>query len=209
MAKIRGNSLEIDLEMVMALPSRKYPWRKMGIAAGTAREAAENIGLAKPVGRRLGESLQPFEHVMLQQILAFLSAGAPPRTEPDRKLAVAVLLVEAAYRDDTFSPQERGVIARLLNEKFGLTDGDCEQLLSDAEGINASMTQLHPYTRVVFEQMTPAERIELIEMMWEVAYADGVLDPEEDALIRRLGNLIYITDRDRVLARQRVLARKR
>jgi len=45
-------------------------------------------------------------------------------------------------------------------------------------------------------------------MMWEVAYADGVLDPEEDALIRRLGNLIHITDRDRVLARQRVLARK-
>jgi uncharacterized tellurite resistance protein B-like protein len=146
---------------------------------------------------------------MLQQILDFLSAGAPPRTEPDRKLAVAVLLVEAAHRDDTFSPEERAVTARLLTEKFGLTDADCEQLLCDAEGINANMTQLHPYTRVVFEQMNPAERIELIEMMWEVAYADGVLDPEEDALIRRLGNLIHITDRDRVLARQRVLARKR
>jgi uncharacterized tellurite resistance protein B-like protein len=145
---------------------------------------------------------------MLQQILDFLSAGAPPRTEPDRKLAVAVLLVEAAHRDDTFSPDERAVVSRLLTDKFGLTAEECGQLLSDAEGVNASMTQLHPYTRVVFEQMSPAERIELIEMMWEVAYADGVLDPEEDALIRRLGNLIYITDRDRVLARQRVLARR-
>lgn len=145
---------------------------------------------------------------MLQQILDFLSAGAPPRTEPDRKLAVAVLLVEAAHRDDSFSPEERAVIARLLTQKYGLTGEERDRLLSDAEDVNASMTQLHPYTRVVFEQMNPSERIELIEMMWEVAYADGVLDPEEDALIRRLGNPIHITDRDRVLARQRVLARK-
>ena len=55
--------------------------------------------------------------------------------------------------------------------------------------------------------MQPSERIQLIEMLWEVAYADGVLDPEEDALIRRIGSLIYITDRDRVLAKHRVLAR--
>ncbi|MBN9590298.1 MAG: hypothetical protein BGN85_12525 [Alphaproteobacteria bacterium 64-11] len=145
---------------------------------------------------------------MLRQILDFISAGEPPRTAPDRKLAAAVLLVEAAHRDDTFAPEERSVIASLLTEKFGLSAEECDRLLSRAESINASMTQLHPYTRVVLEQMGPAERIELIEMMWEVAYADGVLDPEEDALIRRLGNLIHITDRDRVLARQRVLARK-
>jgi uncharacterized tellurite resistance protein B-like protein len=44
-------------------------------------------------------------------------------------------------------------------------------------------------------------------MLWEVAYADGVLDPEEDALIRKIGGLIYITDRDRMLARKRVLER--
>lgn len=145
---------------------------------------------------------------MLQQILDFLSAGEAPRTPPDRRLAVAVLLVEAAHRDDTFTIDERTVIGDLLTRKFGLMPEERDQLLSKAEGINANMTQLHPYTRVVFEQMTPQERIELIEMMWEVAYADGVLDPEEDALIRRLGNLIYITDRDRVMARQRVLARR-
>lgn len=146
---------------------------------------------------------------MLQKILDFLSAGEPPRTAPDRRLAVAVLLVEAAHRDDTFSPEERQVIGQLLTAKFALSPEERDQLLSSAETVNANMTQLHPYTRVVFEQMPPNERIELIEMMWEVAYADGELDPEEDALIRRLGNLIYITDRERILARQRVLARKR
>jgi uncharacterized tellurite resistance protein B-like protein len=44
-------------------------------------------------------------------------------------------------------------------------------------------------------------------MLWEVAYADGVLDPEEDLLIRRISGLMYVEDRERVLARQRVAAR--
>jgi uncharacterized tellurite resistance protein B-like protein len=43
-------------------------------------------------------------------------------------------------------------------------------------------------------------------MLWQVAYADGVLDPEEDLLIRRVAGLIHVTDRERVLARQRALA---
>jgi len=69
------------------------------------------------------------------------------------------------------------------------------------------LVQLQPYTHTIFTRMDPAERVQVIEMLWEVAYADGVLDPEEDILIRRVGGLIDVTDRDRVLARQRVLAR--
>jgi uncharacterized tellurite resistance protein B-like protein len=56
--------------------------------------------------------------------------------------------------------------------------------------------------------MSPEERVELIEMLWGVAYADGVLDPEEDLLVRRIAGLIHVDDRERVLARQRVLARR-
>jgi uncharacterized tellurite resistance protein B-like protein len=69
------------------------------------------------------------------------------------------------------------------------------------------MVQLHGHTSNVIEQMTPDERVHLVEMLWDVAYADGVLDPEEDLLIRRVAGLIYVTDRERVLARQRVVAR--
>jgi uncharacterized tellurite resistance protein B-like protein len=144
---------------------------------------------------------------MFRQILDFLAAPSAPQL-PDLKVAVAVLLVEAAHRDDTFGSEERAAITRLLRGRFSLSAQECGELLTAAEKTNAETTQLHPYIRTVFEQMSPAERIELIEMLWEVAYADGVLDPEEDALIRRLGGLIYITDRERVLARQRVLARR-
>jgi uncharacterized tellurite resistance protein B-like protein len=120
---------------------------------------------------------------------------------------VAVLLLEAAHRDDSFSPEEREAVTRLLRSRFHLSESECGALIAATEKTNADMTQLHPYTRAIAEGMDPAGRIELIEMLWDVAYADGVLDPEEDALIRRIGSLIYVTDRDRVLARHRVLAR--
>jgi uncharacterized tellurite resistance protein B-like protein len=138
----------------------------------------------------------------------FLKGSEPgQKGADDLRLAVAVLLVEAAHRDDQFGEEERAVIERLLTEKFALSKDECDQLMSAGEATASRMVQLHPYTHAVFEQMDPAERIQLIEMLWEVVYADGVLDPEEDALIRKIGGLIYITDRDRMLARQRVLER--
>ncbi|MBV9548875.1 MAG: TerB family tellurite resistance protein [Alphaproteobacteria bacterium] len=143
---------------------------------------------------------------MFQQLLRTLSV---PATKPptDLRLAVAVLLIEAAYRDDIFQPEERDVIFRLLQGRFALTAEETSALLHAAEQTCQESVQLHPWTSAVTEQMTEADRIHLVEMMWEVAYADGVLDPEEDALIRRMVHLIHITDRDRMLARKRVLER--
>ena len=145
---------------------------------------------------------------MFRQLRNLLAVPAPEPPQ-DLRVAVAMLLIEAACRDDVFGPEECTVIARLLMEKFSLSKEECTDLLRSAEAASGNIVQIHPYTRAVFEQMTPDGRIDLIEMLWEVVYADGVLDPEEDALIRRLGALIYVTDRDRVLARQRVLARLR
>jgi len=143
---------------------------------------------------------------VFRQLMRTLQAPANQR-DPDPKLSVAVLLVEAARQDDTFEPQERQVIEQLLARKFDLSTEECLALVEAAERRVAEMVQIHGHTRDVFETTTPIERINLIEMLWEVAYADGVLDPEEDLLIRRIAGLIAVEDRERVLARQRVAAK--
>jgi uncharacterized tellurite resistance protein B-like protein len=143
---------------------------------------------------------------MFNQLMRMLKAPEPVR-KPDLRLSVAVLLLEAARQDDRFDAKERAVIAHLLTRKFDLGPEECDQLMAAGEARAAQMVQLHGHIRDVFEEMSPDERVHLVEMLWEVAYADGVLDPEEDLLIRRVAGLIYITDRDRVLARQRVAAR--
>jgi uncharacterized tellurite resistance protein B-like protein len=146
---------------------------------------------------------------VFQQLLTFLEvreSGAAPKY--DLQTAVAILLLEAAHQDDRFDLEERAVIERLLTERFALSQQECGELMAACEAKQVGMVQLYPCTRAIVEHMSAVGRVEMIEMLWEVAYADGVLDPDEDALIRRLGALIYVEDRDRVLARQRVLTRK-
>jgi uncharacterized tellurite resistance protein B-like protein len=67
--------------------------------------------------------------------------------------------------------------------------------------------QYFPFTREICTRFSREERVEVIEMLWTVAYADGVLDPEEDMLIRQIAGLIHVPDRERMLARQRALAK--
>jgi uncharacterized tellurite resistance protein B-like protein len=143
---------------------------------------------------------------LFRQLMRALDAPAPQR-DPDPRLSVAVLLVEAARQDDVFELRERLVIEQLLTRKFDLSAEECVALMEATERRVAEMVQIHGHTRDVFETTTPAERIQLVEMLWEVAYADGVLDPEEDLLIRRIAGLIAVEDRERVLARQRVAAK--
>jgi uncharacterized tellurite resistance protein B-like protein len=143
---------------------------------------------------------------MFQQLMRALQAPAPQR-QPDLKLSVAVLLVEAARQDDTFEPKERAVIEALLTQKFELTAEECKALLAAAVARSEQMVQIQGHTSEILDAMTDQERVDVIEMLWDVAYADRVLDPEEDLLIRKVAGLIAVTDRERVLARQRVMAR--
>lgn len=145
---------------------------------------------------------------VIERIRKLLAAPeAAPQRPDDLQIAVAVLLVEAARMDDKFDEYERGTIEHLLEQKFELTHDETQQLLAVAEETAERSLQLHPFTRLAVERMEPKRRIRLIEMLWEVAYADGKLDPEEDVLLRRVAGLIYVSDEDRVAARQRVLER--
>jgi uncharacterized tellurite resistance protein B-like protein len=143
---------------------------------------------------------------MFQQLIRAFQAPVPQR-QPDVKLSVAVLLVEAARQDDQFEPRERAVIEALLTQKFDMTAVECAALLAAAVARSEQMVQIQGHTSELLDAMTQDERIGVIEMLWDVAYADGVLDPEEDLLIRKVAGLIAVTDRERVVARNRVMAR--
>jgi len=113
-----------------------------------------------------------------------------------------------ARSDDTVKAREQGLIERALARRFGLQPGEVTRLVKAAEESAIWATDLFHLTRVVVENFTAAERIGVIEMLWEVAYSDDLLTGvDEDALIRRVAGLIYVSDRDRGEARQRVMQR--
>ena len=111
----------------------------------------------------------------------------------------------AARMDDQFDAAERATIERLLTERFDLTPDALHALMDAAETAVRQSTQLFPFTRQIVQSISHEDRAHILEMMWEVAYADGVLDPHEDALLRRIAGLIHVPDQERGLARQRAL----
>jgi uncharacterized tellurite resistance protein B-like protein len=146
---------------------------------------------------------------MFDRVLALLNGPVPhPDTALDQTMvAAAAVMVEAAQMDEHFDTVERQAIRRILGERFGLKPEETVTLLAAAERANEQTAQLFRFTHILVSRLTPEQRIPIIEMLWEVAYADGALAAEEDALIRRIAGLLYVSDRDRGLARQRVLHR--
>ena len=151
---------------------------------------------------------------MLNRIKAFfadLEASAQDAGQPHQadelQLAAAALLVEAARMDDSFETREIATVKELLQARFGLGEDDVQSLLEAAESQVAESHQLFGFTRVVNARFSHEERIELMEMLWQVAYADGQLHDYEASLMRRIAGLIHVSDRDSGEARKRALDR--
>lgn len=125
----------------------------------------------------------------------------------DKHLAMAALLVEVAYVDTSFHERERQVILDLVSNRFGLADDEALSLIQAAELAQQGASDLVQFTRRLKEHYSAEERIELIEMLWEVVYADGRVDDFEASLMRRIGGLLYVSERERGSAQKRVVKR--
>lgn len=128
-------------------------------------------------------------------------------TFSSKEIASAALLVEAAFMDGNLDEHEKETISNLLVDRFHLSEEEAEELFARALSAQEDATHLMRFTRTVKDNYSQAERINLIEMMWEVAFADGIIHDFEENLIRRVAGLIYVSDRDRGEAKKRVQAR--
>ncbi|MDJ0945031.1 MAG: TerB family tellurite resistance protein [Kiloniellales bacterium] len=146
----------------------------------------------------------------IKALLSETSSALPEGAAEDLgalEVAAAALLVEAALMDGNFDPVERGKIAQLLARRFELGPAKAETLIETAEAKVRETPQLYGFTRVVKDEFAYEDRVELIEMLWEVAYADGELHDFEASLMRRIAGLIYVSDRDSGAARKRAFDR--
>jgi len=150
---------------------------------------------------------------VLDRIKAILSGrGTAPEGAGDGvdrlQLAAAALLVEAAQMDDDFGAEERAKIVELVERRFGLGAAASEALLQAASEKIEQSVDIFGFTREIKNAFSPQERVEMMEMLWEVAYSDGELHSLEAHLMRRLAGLLHVGDRESAEARQRVLARQ-
>ncbi len=151
---------------------------------------------------------------MIDRIKSFLAGNKAAQGCPSEEsiaeqiqLAAAVLLVEVAWQDQDFDDGERHHIIDLVSGRFGLAPEEAKTLVAAAEEEVLAATQMLPFTRTIKDRFSHEERIEMIEMLWQVVYADGVLHDHEAALMRQIGGLVYVSDQERGAARKRALAK--
>ncbi|MCW5698464.1 MAG: TerB family tellurite resistance protein [Rhodospirillales bacterium] len=150
---------------------------------------------------------------MLDRIKALFNApgvrDVPRQRKADNELhlAAAALMVEAAGLDGDFDDNERQSIRAALQDKFGLEPAAADELIGEAEAAAADSIQLYGFSRTIKDHLEPEERVKIIEMLWQVAYADGELHDYEANLVRRVAGLIYVPDQESGAARKRVLER--
>ncbi len=120
------------------------------------------------------------------------------------EMAAASLMVQAARMDGTFEEVERETIRATLQGHFHMSAAEAEALIEESHGAVDESTELYGVVRVIRDHLAPEERVHVIEMLWEVAYADGEVDDYEANLIRRVAGMLYVPDRDSGAARKRV-----
>ncbi|MCU7891890.1 MAG: TerB family tellurite resistance protein [Candidatus Thiodiazotropha sp. (ex Ustalcina ferruginea)] len=125
--------------------------------------------------------------------------------EQSIRLAVAVLLVEIAESDFEEAPEERRVILQSIQRQFNLNRASAEQLMALAKEEYTESTDYFQFTRLINEHYTEAQKIKVVEALWQVAFADQELHRYEEHVIRRLAELIYVPHNDFIAAKHRVM----
>ena len=120
-------------------------------------------------------------------------ATAAEEREHGYHVATAALLVEMMRADDAVRPAEREAVLRALGAAFSdLSPAETRDLLARAEERADDATSLYEFTQHINRQLDHEQKAHVVELLWQVAYADGDLDKYEEHLVRRIADLIHV-----------------
>lgn len=142
-----------------------------------------------------------------RKFLADVSQGGkhPAHFEPnDYRLAAAALLVHAAEIDGNSSDLERTTLHQVIKRHFDLDETQTNTLLAEATQAEHEAVDLYHFTRLLNRALDEDGRRRMVEMMWEIVYADGRVTEFESNLIWRAADLLGISSRERIELGRRV-----
>lgn len=144
----------------------------------------------------------------LKDLLAPLfDPGRPaPSDAHTLELACAVLLVEVMRAEAGIGAAERAAALQALERSFALDADERETLLAHAEGVARDATDLHQFSSVLNARLDAAAKVRMVEAMWQVALADGVLAAHERHIVWRVSDLLHVHPGDFAAAKSRALA---
>jgi uncharacterized tellurite resistance protein B-like protein len=133
---------------------------------------------------------------MLEGLLKRLQQKDVAAPRDERELAAAVLLVEVARADYDHQPAERAALRAGLAREFGVHEAALDALLGRAEQRAKESVSLFEFVQTLNRTLSPEEKRGLLQLLWNVAHADGRVDPHEEHLLRRIADLLHLSHAD-------------
>jgi uncharacterized tellurite resistance protein B-like protein len=145
---------------------------------------------------------EAFKHFVSE----FVDGGKHPSQfgDDDYRLAAAALLVHAATVDGEMSQSESDKLRAVIEQRFNLDDAATAELIERATAAEHQAVDLYHFTHRLNGALDEQGRSRIVEMMWEIVYADGQRDELEDNLLWRAADLLGVSPRERIELRQRI-----
>ena len=105
--------------------------------------------------------------------------------------------------DDDASGAERAQALAALRKRFALSEDALAQLMAQAEQTAKSANDYFSFTSLMNDSFTQAQKIQVVQFMWHVAYADASVDANENHLISKIASLLHVTHGDYIAAKMR------
>jgi uncharacterized tellurite resistance protein B-like protein len=147
---------------------------------------------------------------MLDALKSFLAEfGEGTKTPPafesgDYRLAAAALLIHVMTIDGQEKEHEYDKLRTILRKQFDLDDKQTDVLIEAATAADREAIDLYRFTSLLNRSLDEAGRLRIVEMMWQIVYADGKVNEFEDNVLWRAADLLHISSRDRIEMRRRV-----
>ena len=142
---------------------------------------------------------------MLDKLRTFISdivspSGSENRAfaDDDYRLAATALLIHVISLDGEPSETEKRKLHSLLEYRFELDPGTADRLIADATRVEGEAVDLYHFTSVIMRSVNEEGRLRIVEMMWELVFADGNVTEFEDNIVWRAADLLGVSQRDRI-----------
>lgn len=130
---------------------------------------------------------------MLKALMTLVKGTSEQRNEPHSvEIATAALLCEVVRADNDADTRELATLKQLIRSHFNLTDEEVENVVSNGEARSEEAVDLIQFTKALNEHMSAENKEKIMQGLWQVAYADQHIDPNEEHIIRKIADLLYI-----------------
>ena len=144
--------------------------------------------------------------ILLKFLSVTITETSPEDIEHALRVATAVLLIEVVRADFVVTEAERMRLRELLQQQFELPTSELDELLDSAEADADQLVSIQHTTRLLNENYDHAMKCRVVEMMWQLIYADGEKSHYEEHLIRQVADLLYLSQGEFIQARHKAEA---